>query len=196
MSRKRCFTICLLSVCKILEKTPNNIRYTSNANSTPLLHVSLWCKPRRIGSVLSVKYMPNIPICNTNIHLQLGTTNIRSLCQVHDTRGAPKLHDKIYTLYTEFTHTPDLHIKLGTTNTHSLHQIHITRELHQFYTFFKRDFEKYTGNKRCFLTNFGVCSTYTIYTKTTRVIPEYVSAGYMSCTSYRSQNDSDAGALL
>ena len=46
------------------------------------------------------------------------------------------------------------------------------------------------------LSIFGVYSTYTTYTKTTRVIPEYVSAGYMSCTSYRSQNDSDAGALL
>ena len=83
-------------------------------------------------------------------------------------------------LYTEFTHTPDLHLKLGTTNTHSLHQIHITREIHQFYTFLKSDFEKYTGDTRCILGNgiFGVYSTYTLYTKITRVIPEYVSAGY------------------
>ena len=156
------------------------MRYTTNANFTPLLHVPLWCKPRGIGSVLSVKYMANIPICNNNIHLELGTTNIRSLYQVHDTRGTPKLHDKIYTLYTEFTHTPDLHLKLGTINTHSLHQIHITREIHQFYTFLKTDFEKYTGNTRCILSIFGVYSTYTIYTKNTRVILEYVSAGKCS----------------
>ena len=145
------------------------MRYTTNANFTPLLHVPLWCKPRGIGSVLSVKYMANIPICNNNIHLELGTTNIRSLYQVHDTRGTPKLHDKIYTLYTEFTHTPDLHLKLGTINTHSLHQIHITREIHQFYTFLKTDFEKYTGNTRCILSIFYVYSTYTTYTKNTRV---------------------------
>ena len=41
------------------------MRYTTNANSTPLLHVSFWCKPRGIRSVLSVKYVPKVPICNT-----------------------------------------------------------------------------------------------------------------------------------
>ena len=45
------------------------MRYTTNANSTPFLHVSLWCKPQGIGSVLSVKYMLNIALCNTNTHL-------------------------------------------------------------------------------------------------------------------------------
>ena len=78
-----------------------------------------------------------------------------------------------FTVYSE----PYLHRKLGTTNTHSLHQIHITREIHQFYTFLKTDFEKYTGNTRCILSIFGVYSTYTLYTKNIRVILEYVSAG-------------------
>ena len=143
------------------------MRYTTNANFTPLLHVPLWCKPRGIGSVLSVKYRANIPICNNNIHLELGTTNIRSLYQVHDTRGTPKLHDKIYTLYTEFTHTPDLHLKLGTINTHSLHQIHITREIHQFYTFLKTDFEKYTGNTRVFWVFWCILDIHHIHQKYT-----------------------------
>ena len=52
-----------------LKKTPNNMRYTTNTNFTPLLHVPLWCKPRGIRSVPSVKYTPNVPVCNTNIHL-------------------------------------------------------------------------------------------------------------------------------
>ena len=41
------------------------MRDTINVNSTPLLHVSFWCKPRGIKSVLSVKYAPKIAICNT-----------------------------------------------------------------------------------------------------------------------------------
>ena len=45
------------------------MRYTANANSPPLLHVLLWCKPQGFGSVWSVKYMLKIPICNTNTHL-------------------------------------------------------------------------------------------------------------------------------
>ena len=108
--------------------------------------------------------------------------HIRSLYQVHDTRGTPKLHDKKYTLYTEFTHTPDLHLKLGTTNTHSLHQIHITREKHPFYMFhvYTCNFEKCTWNTRCVLSIFGVYPAYTLYTKNTRVSPEYVSAGSLS----------------
>ena len=140
--------------------------------------MSLWCKLKGIGSVLSVKYMSNIPICNTNIHLQLGPTNIRSLYQVHDTYGTPKIYDKIYTLYTEFTHTPDLHLKLGTTNTHSLHQIHITREIHQFYTFLKSDREihrKYTVYSEYF---WCILDIHHIH-QNTRVILEYVSAGRM-----------------
>ena len=111
------------------------------------------------------------------VHLKLVSANIRSLNQVHDTRGTPKLHDKKYTVYTEFTHTPDLHLLLGTTNTRSLHQIHIARDIHQFYTFLKSEFEKYTGNTRCILSIFGAYSAYTLYTKNTRVILEYVSAG-------------------
>ena len=106
--------------------------------------------------------------------------HIRSLYRVHDARGTPKLHDKKYTLYTEFTHTPDLHLKLGTTNTHSLHQIHITREIHPFYTFLESNFEKNTGNTRCVLSILGVYPAYTLYTKNTRVSPEYVSAGSLS----------------
>ena len=71
---------------------------------------------------------------------------------------------------------PDLHLKLSTTNTHSLHQIHITREIHQLYTFLKSDFIH--RNYTVYSEYFGVYSTYTLYTKNTRVIPEYVSAGY------------------
>ena len=65
-----------------------------------------------------------------DINLKLVSTNIRSLHQVHGTRGTPKFHDKKYTFYTEFTHTPDLHLELDTTYTHSLHQTYITREIY------------------------------------------------------------------
>ena len=131
----------------------------------------------------TLKLLPNESTLSTEIThtpdvpLRLVSSNMRSLNQVHHTRGTPKLHEKKYTLYTEFTHTLDLHLKLGTTNTHSLHQIHITRDIHQFYTFLKNDFEKYTGNTRCILSIFGAYSAYTLYIKNTRVILEYVSAG-------------------
>ena len=41
----------------------------------------------------------------------------------------------------------------------------------------KSYFEKYAGNTLCVLSIFGVYSAYTLYTKDTRAIPEYVSAG-------------------
>ena len=129
--------------------------------------------------LLPKEHTLNTEITHTpDVNLKLVSTNIRSLYQVHDTRGTPKLHDKKYTLYTEVTHTPDLRLKIVTKNTHCLHQMHITREIHQFYTFLNSDFEKYTGYTRCILSIFGVYPPYTIYTKYTRLNLEYVSAGY------------------
>ena len=80
------------------------MRYTTNANSIPLLHVSFWCKPRGIRSVLSVKYVPKVPICNTKHTILMKLEN-------YLTQNALK--------FTEFTYTLDLHLIFATTNTRS-----------------------------------------------------------------------------
>ena len=47
----------------------------------------------------------------------------------HVTRGTPKLFDKEYSSYAQFTYIPDLHLKVDTTNTRTcLHPVHVSRE--------------------------------------------------------------------